>query len=87
VQIAPNVSVGTVNNRFSDDLHDFKTLIHPESPLHAAAVTLHKGQLVKFSGEFGPDSDDCFKENSLTVEGAMTVPEFLFRFTWINPSE
>jgi hypothetical protein len=49
------------------------------------------GQLVKFSGTFLPSSDnDCLNESSLTLDGKLESPEFIFRFLHLSsydPSE
>lgn len=83
ITIASNVTIKTWNNSFSD-IGDH-TLIPHGSRLFSGAAALHEGEKVVFSGTFVPDPTDCFHEGSLTVSGAMTDPEFLFRFSAIRP--
>jgi uncharacterized protein YecT (DUF1311 family) len=85
LRLSESVSVGTWNNSFSD--FEDHTLISAGSPLHQAAVALQEGQLVTFSGHFFHEQNDCLKEKSLTVAGAMTDPAFLFQFSDIRPAE
>ena len=85
VRIAPNVTLQTTNNDFSEKFGPMKTLIAPGTPLYDSAVALAEGQQVRFSGMFAPSVEDCLKESSLTVGGAMTEPEFLFQFSVIAP--
>ena len=79
VKIARNVYVETYNNDFSD--RSFGTLIKLGSPIYQEISQLNVGQRVRFSGTFFEDSIDCLKETSLSVDGAMTEPEFLIKFT------
>ncbi len=83
VRIGSDVYVKTWNNALSD-LED-RTLIDPESGLFRAVSQLAKGRKVRFSGEFMRSAVDCLKEASLTVNGAMTEPEYIFRFSDIQP--
>jgi hypothetical protein len=50
---------------------------------------LKKGQAVRFSGKFfrskDEDGAECLEESSLTLEGKLSKPEFIFRFTDVNP--
>jgi hypothetical protein len=84
VRIGPNIVLMTVNNKLSEDMEDFKTLIDPGSPLFQDAVNLSVNQAVIFSGQFARHSDDCMRELSLTPSGAMSAPDFLFRFSGIR---
>ena len=81
IRLGPHVTVGTTNNDFSDSISDLHTLIDPGSPVFAAATALKVGDPVIFSGRFGPTEDDCFAEQSVTQEGSMHDPEFLFAFS------
>lgn len=82
IAIADKVSVGTYKDTFSDgDLH---TTIEPKSDLFKAASALKVGDAVVFSGAFFRDAADCVKETSLTLDGSMDEPEFLFRFSSIK---
>jgi hypothetical protein len=84
VEIAKNVEVKTWNNSFSDVIH--KTMLEPGTPLFNTAASLKKGQLIKFSGTFFNGSEgDCLAESSLSLSGKVKDPEFIFRFTAIEP--
>lgn len=64
---------------------DVDTLIAPESPLFQKAASLSEGQRVRFSGSFIPDTATCIKEESLTGSGRTETPDFLFKFSSIDP--
>ena len=82
VRIGDSLQLATDNNSFSDAF--FHTLIEPGSTLFKSAVELGSGDAVQFSGTFFQDDKDCIKEESLTLDGSMTEPEFLFRFTAVK---
>jgi hypothetical protein len=84
VQIGPDVWVTTWNNAISD--YADKTLISPNSNVFSKAVALTVGQYVVFSGRFIADLRvDCVRERSVTIDGSMTSPEYIFRFSDIRP--
>ncbi len=85
VKIAEGISLETTNNEFSESIDDLKTLIEPNSPVYSQVSSLRDGQTVVFSGMFEPSDDDCLHEESLTQEGSMTSPAFLFRFEAVSP--
>ncbi len=79
-----DVEVKTWNNSFSD-ISDL-TLIKHSSALYNNIANFNKGDRVQFSGKFLADKMDFIREGSLTEEGAMLEPEFLFRFSEVkNP--
>jgi len=78
VMIGNDVHVKTWNNSLSD-IGD-QTLIEPTSALFRKAVSLHVGQVIAFSGSFIPNQTDCVRESSMTLDGSMTRPEYIFRF-------
>jgi hypothetical protein len=78
VQIGNDVYVHTWNNDVSDVADH--SLIDPASSLFTKASALSEGQEVLFSGSFRPETTDCVKESSLTMNGSLTEPEFIFRF-------
>lgn len=78
VEIARNAALGTWNASFPDIVD--RTLVEPGSDLFRAAVTLKTGDKVVFSGTFFPDEEDCVREVSDTIAGALREPNFLFRF-------
>ncbi len=83
ITIAPDVTIETTNNSFSDMFEH--TLIEPTSPVYRQAVALHEGQKVTFSGTFFTTEADCAHEESLTQEGSMTEPEYIFKFSDVTP--
>lgn len=48
---------------------------------------LEKGDLVRFSGYFFSDKEDCIYESSFTLQGGLEEPEFKFKFTNIEKLE
>jgi hypothetical protein len=82
IAIADKVSVETFNNSFSDI--GYGTLIEPASDVFKSAAALKVGDRVVFSGDLFRSDVDCVNEGSLTLEGSMNEPEFLFRFRSIN---
>jgi hypothetical protein len=85
VSVSDDITLQTWNNALSD-IGD-KTLIDPHSSLFAKASKLSVGQFIVFSGAFIRDPSDCFRETSMTVQGGMTAPEFIFRFVAIRAVE
>lgn len=85
VRVAPDITIETWNNALSDI--DSDTLIEPGSPVFQAASAMKQGALVRFSGTFlpGDDGGDCLREDSLTLEGKVESPDFIFRFSSIAP--
>jgi hypothetical protein len=53
--------------------------------MFAKASALKEGQWVTFSGSFRREEADCIRESSVTLEGSLLEPEFIIRFTDINP--
>src|ERR1035437_9280307 len=83
ITIAPDVIVGTWNNEFSDI--GSNTLIEPGSQVFESAAAMKNGQLVVFSGTFLPGSSgDCLIESSMTLNGKVESPEFIFRFSKVS---
>lgn len=85
LRIGDDIMIGTWNNSFSDMSHS--TLIKPDSPAFKAATALKEDMVVRFSGRFFPRDTDCLAEQSVTQAGAMTAPEFVFRFSLIQPAQ
>lgn len=83
VQLVDGVSVGTWNNALSD-ISD-NTLVQKNSPLYARLAALNEGQVVRFTGMFSRSQEDYLKEVSMTQDGSMKEPSFLFRFEKIDP--
>jgi hypothetical protein len=83
ISLAPSIRVETWNNDFSDSSHH--TLIEPSSPLFAVASQMKQGDEVVFSGTFFASGVDCVEEHSMGLQGSMSEPEFIFRFTRVKP--
>ncbi len=78
IEIAHGITVTTWNNSVSD-ISD-NTLLKPGSELFNKAARLKKGQRVVFSGTFFSDQESGFEESSLTLQGKIEEPEFVFKF-------
>jgi len=83
VEIADDVNLATWNNAISDLTHH--TLIAPGSAMFAGLAGMKKGQKVRFAGRFFSDETDCVAEQSMTLSGSMRDPEFVFRFSRVEP--
>ncbi|HEY8613536.1 MAG TPA: hypothetical protein VIL69_19910 [Roseomonas sp.] len=83
MRIGDDISLNTDNSNISEGPN--RTLIDPGSSLFDVISRLTVGQKVRFSGNFLPGRDDCFRESSLTQRSAMVHPDFIFRFTAITP--
>lgn len=79
-----SISVQTVNNVVSDSLVP-GTLIPSGSLLYEQIANLAVGNTVTFSGTFTFGELDYAREESVTEEGSMTDPEFIFTFTSVRP--
>ncbi|UWU20156.1 hypothetical protein N2601_12715 [Rhizobium sp. CB3060] len=82
VRLASDVDVMTWNNSFSDVIH--RTMIDKGTPLYAALMNMSVGDPVIVSGSFIPSDQDGMLETSVTIDGSMTAPEFLFQFSKIS---
>lgn len=82
IDLGHGVYVGTMNNELSDN--GYNTLIPHGMSLYNDVSALQKGQPIEFSGTLFHDSVDCVHELSITVNGAMTEPEFLIRITSVK---
>lgn len=82
ITIGPDIYVETYNNALSDIANH--TLIDPESEVFKELSSMKEGDEVIFSGTFIPSNVDCIEEMSLTQEGSIAEPEFLFRFSSIS---
>ncbi len=82
VRLAPGVDLLTWNNSISDAMH--QTMIDKGTSLYAALMTMSVGDPVTVSGSFLSSDQDGVWETSMTIDGSMTAPEFLFHFTNIS---
>jgi hypothetical protein len=78
-----DIEIGTWNNALSDIMDN--TLIDGDSPLYDILIDLSKKQEVEFSGVFFSAEADYIKASNLTIHGAMTSPDFLFKFESVKP--
>lgn len=82
VELEKNVTITTYNNALSDIGSD--TLIEQSSDVFKDVSSLQKGDFVKFSGVLFSDEETCIREQSLTLKGKVTDPEFTFRFASVS---
>nr|WP_278376829.1 hypothetical protein [Brucella anthropi] len=82
VRLSPAIKLVTWNNALSD-LAD-RTMIEKGTPLYTTLANMSVGDAVEFSGSFLSSGQDGVRETSLTIRGAMTAPDFLFRFSDIS---
>lgn len=82
VSIPNNIELKTFNNTFSDI--DSKTIIKKGSSLYNKVYALKKGSEILFSGVFLKYPGYCTWEASITTDGGLSEPEFIFRFTDIS---
>ena len=78
VRISPDIEINTWNNTLSDI--NSNTLIEKGTILYSSLLDLTVGQRIEFSGSFFPSEEDYIEETSLTIDGSMKNPEFLFKF-------
>lgn len=82
ISLSEDVNVKTWNNDISD--YGDHTLITPGSELFEAASQLKEGDVVRFSGNFISDNENCIRESSLGIRGKVTEPEYIFKFNSIE---
>ncbi|MBI5479661.1 MAG: hypothetical protein HY906_12430 [Deltaproteobacteria bacterium] len=82
VRLPCGVKIATWNNALSD-MRD-RTLIPQSSKLFDVLADLGTGKRVKFDGGFISERLNGFKEESLTEQGSMADPVFIFRFSAVT---
>jgi hypothetical protein len=82
IEMIKDVEVKTWNNALSDIGSD--TLLEPGTDLFNKLASMKVGAEVVFSGSFFPQDDTCIKESSLTLDGKLRKPEFIFKFTAVE---
>jgi len=87
IEIERDITLETNNNSFSDTFDN--TLIEPDNPIFKIASSLQTGTPVKFNGKllsngFFADKNDCLEERSITLDGKVSEPEYIFRFSSIE---
>ena len=83
IKISPDIEIKTWNNAFSDI--NANTLISKGSALYSSLLELSLNQQVVFSGSFFRSQTDYVEETSMTIEGSMSNPEYLFKFKSVKP--
>ena len=84
VELAKGIIIKTWNNSLSD-MGDH-TLIEPGSAVFNTASNFSEGQIIKFSGTFLRGiENECVRESSLSLQGTLDEPEFIFRFSSVSP--
>jgi hypothetical protein len=83
IVVAAGVVIKTWNNALSDIGSD--TLLVPGSEVFSAAAAMRAGQLVRFNAALARSPTDCLSESSMTIRGSMMEPEFIARFSRIEP--
>jgi hypothetical protein len=82
IRLNRDLSVSTWNNALSD--FGDNTLIPMDTDLFKTLSNMKTGQKVKFSGSFIRSNMDYFREQSLTIRGAMKNPDFLMKFSSVE---
>jgi hypothetical protein len=82
ISLADDISIGTWNNSISDFASH--TLIEPATSLFTEASSREVGESVMFSADLFASGSDCIEEKSMTLNGSMTSPDFLARFTEVE---
>lgn len=83
ISLAENVTVTTWNNALSDI--GSGTLIEPNTDLFNTVSAMTRGDLVEFGGQFTQSDVDCVGEQSLTLDGSLTDPEYTMVFENVRP--
>jgi hypothetical protein len=83
IDIANKIKLKTYDNSLFDK--PYGTLLNPTSQIFKTVSTMKVGQSVKFTGLFfSSDEGECLKEQSITLTGKISAPEFVFKFTKID---
>ncbi|QMV13601.1 hypothetical protein [Vibrio spartinae] len=82
VEFAEDMHLTTANNAFSDI--GANSLLDPSSDIFQSALTLSRGDIIRFDGYLFSSRNDCVRELSATLRGSMTEPDYLFKFIHIE---
>ena len=82
IELAEDILIATWNNSLSD--LESNTLISPDSSLYQQLGSIPEQSLVKFSGRFFRSKTDCIEEKSFTLDGSLSEPEFVLKFSTIE---
>jgi len=87
IEIAGDIVIETHGFVLDKDIAA-STNIHKGTELYNIVTKLTPGTRVKFSGKFVPKGgprSTCLPERSVTMDGSMTEPEFVFSFEQVTP--
>lgn len=82
LKLSDGIVIETWNNALSD-IRDH-TIIDKKSDVYKDIYNLSIGSKVVFSGSFIKDDYHCATESSLTTDGSLSSPEFLFKFSHVS---
>lgn len=82
IRLAKDLVVTTWDNDLADD--EAHTLIEQSTAMFRALAAMKRGDTVRFSGSFTTSDTDCVEEQSLTLSGSITEPEFTFQFATVS---
>lgn len=88
IQISNAENEGIIIKTWNNSLSDMgdHTLIEPGSAVFNTASNFSEGQIIKFSGTFLRGiENECVRESSLSLQGTLDEPEFIFRFSSVSP--
>lgn len=85
VDIADGIYLESFGNAARDK--GIGTQIPKDSPVYRSLLALKEGQRVRFSGQFVANDSDCPLENSVTDDGSLREPEYIFKLSQIAPIE
>jgi hypothetical protein len=77
-----SINVETMNNGLSDVGTD--SLIPQGSKVYKEVASMAVGDEISFSGRFAAHESDYIEEASVTEEGSMTDPDFIFTFSEVS---
>jgi hypothetical protein len=85
VTIGQDAWASTWNNAFSDT--GTNSLIEPSTQLFTEVSALSSGDKVRFSGELFTNSETCVSMQNMSLSSKINRPEFVFKFSKIEPAQ
>lgn len=79
IKLPNGVVLETWNNAISDVIDN--TIVDKNSDVYKDIYNLSVGDAVIFSGSFMKSGTECAEETSITTDGSLNSPEFLFKFS------
>jgi hypothetical protein len=81
IKVTDNISVTNLDAFGAYGGHKRETILEPSSEVFQVVSKLKSGQRVRFSGNFYKDGgEDCLSEGSVTLDGKLKEPEFIFKY-------